>query len=192
MSRRSPLNLDHFTTIPWCHALLSDPTFTPVPTGSRIPKSTTEDSFFAETLQTPRTILALVSLHSPPVPNDPAFPGCPIREIRTLISLGDGLNGHPGLAHGGLIGTLLDEVSGVLLTTNLDYFHGGAEHLGTMTAYLNVGYKRPMPTPGVYLVTARYERVEGRKKWIESRVVDAEGNVLAVGKALFLEVKEKL
>lgn len=41
-------------------------------------------------------------------------------EVRTIAELGDGVNGHPRVAHGGFVATLLDEVMGVLITLNSD------------------------------------------------------------------------
>lgn len=36
-----------------------------------------------------------------------------------MMDLGDGLNGHPKICHGGFVATMLDEVIGVLITLNL-------------------------------------------------------------------------
>jgi thioesterase superfamily protein 4 len=36
-----------------------------------------------------------------------------------MMDLGDGLNGHPKILHGGFVATMLDEVCGVLITLNL-------------------------------------------------------------------------
>jgi thioesterase superfamily protein 4 len=40
-------------------------------------------------------------------------------EVRMIVELGDGLNGFPKVAHGGFVATMLDEVMGVLITTNM-------------------------------------------------------------------------
>lgn len=42
------------------------------------------------------------------------------REVRTIMELGDGLNGHPRICHGGFVATMLDEIFGVLITLNLE------------------------------------------------------------------------
>jgi hypothetical protein len=41
-------------------------------------------------------------------------------EVRTIMELGSGLNGHPNIAHGGFVATMLDEVLGVLIQLNLE------------------------------------------------------------------------
>ncbi|KAJ9649772.1 hypothetical protein H2199_000551 [Coniosporium tulheliwenetii] len=162
---RSLTPVSHFTHLPWCRALLSDPTWKTVPTSSRTPKSSTEDSFFAETLQTPSTIRGCLAQHTAADPtSDP-----PIREVRILLDLGDGVNGYPHTAHGGFVATLLDEVVGVLLT-----------------------YLSPLVTPGVVLTRAGVERVEGRKRWFWATIEDGAGKVFASAEALFIEARPKL
>lgn len=59
-----------------------------------------------------------------------------------------------------------------------------------MTAYLNVAYKRPVPTPSVIVVRTWLERVEGRKIFGRGVIEDEEGRLCVVGEALFLTVKQ--
>lgn len=58
----------------------------------------------------------------------------------------------------------------------------------TMTAFLNVTYKRPVPTPGVVVVKSWVDKVEGRKLWTKGEIVGSEGTVLALAEALFIIV----
>ena len=97
--------IDQFSSAPWAAALINDPNWTPTRTDSRLPKASGEDSFFAETLATNRTIRALLTLR--PVKEEEDY--FPYNEIVTIIDLGDGLNGHPQIAHGGFVATMLDE-----------------------------------------------------------------------------------
>ncbi|EON65373.1 hypothetical protein W97_04611 [Coniosporium apollinis CBS 100218] len=184
----------HFTHLPWCASLLSDASWTIVPTSSRTPKPSTEDSFFAETLQSPRTIRGCLPQHTAPDPtSDP-----PIREVRILLDLGDGLNGYPHTAHGGLVATLLDEAVGLLLAINMRFRPKEARSKETetginfFTAYLNISYKAPLMTPGVVLARAGVEKVEGRKRWFWARLEDGRGLVFASAEALFVEARPKL
>ncbi|OBT49871.1 hypothetical protein VE04_09498, partial [Pseudogymnoascus sp. 24MN13] len=119
----SSADLTHFLTHPWCAALLSAPNTTLLPTPSRVPKKSTEDSFFAVTLRTGDTIPFMLSFSSPrilPAPSDgvaaaaasPATPAPPIEQVSTLFALEAGLNGYPVTAHGGLIAALFDEAMG--------------------------------------------------------------------------------
>ncbi|KAF2016130.1 Thioesterase/thiol ester dehydrase-isomerase [Aaosphaeria arxii CBS 175.79] len=187
----------HFKTIPWAAAIISDPQWTPTRTASRVPKPTTEDSFFAETLGTDRTIRHCLTLR-PTVAEE----GTQIayKEVRTMMELGEGLNGHPKILHGGFVATMLDEICGVLITLNLEKKverlrkeglspHGG---MNCFTAYLNTNYKKPVPAPGPVLCTARFERQERNKTFVSATIEDGNGTVYTIGEGMFVEVKNSL
>lgn len=57
---------------------------------------------------------------------------------------------------------------------------------------MNTTYRKPVPTPGVILCTAKFERIDGRKVYIRATIEDGMGDVLTVGESMFLEVKNKL
>jgi acyl-coenzyme A thioesterase THEM4 len=186
-------NLEFFRSIPWCQKVISEEGWTAVPTRCRTPKSSTEDSLFAETLQTPDTIpqhLSLVLAPAIPLPESyTPSTALPIPAIRTLWCLGIGLNGFPGIAHGGLLSALLDEQMGMLLTVNSEYASARASpDITEMTVYMNVRYRAPVNTPGVILVDARVEKREGRKTWLRSTIIDAKGVECASAESLFVDV----
>ncbi|KAI8936912.1 hypothetical protein NX059_006144 [Plenodomus lindquistii] len=189
--------ITRLSATPWAASLINDPKWTAAETPSRIAKPTGEDSFFAETLSTDRTMRACLTLRPTQAIND----DWPYREIVTLVEIGEGLNGWPRIIHGGMAATLLDEVSGVLLQLNtaaqverLKHLHPSGSHVqpGYFTAYLNTSYRLPVPTPGVVLCTAKFERIEGRKVWLRSTIEDGAGTVFTVGEAMFIEMKNKL
>jgi thioesterase superfamily protein 4 len=177
-----------FNDIPWCAELIKDPSFEYSPTYSRQPKDSGEDSFFAETLRTDRTIRRCLSVNSLPNPNlNP-----PIREVRTFLELGSGLNGYPNVCHGGFVATMLDEVMGVLLTVNQQWMkqhRGAGEYITQMTVSLNIKYRRPVKTPGIILAVAKVIKTEPRKWWIRATIEDSRRTELAIGEALFIEAK---
>lgn len=96
-----------------------------------------------------------------------------------LLHLGDQLCGHPGLVHGGLLATLLDEGLARCCFPALP-------HRVAVTASLSVQYRRPARAGQYYVLRAVTERVEGRKAWvrgwIEELNVDADEE--AVGRIL--------
>lgn len=198
---------DPFLRIPWTAALLSKPNqITRVPT-SRLPKpSTNEDSLFATTLKTPSTLRSCISVYTRPEPSTP-YIDC----VSTFITLGSALDGHPGVLHGGIVASLIDEGMGILQSVNHERDHYVAvgrglvdgelpqEGLGSFTAYLNVKYLRPVRTPAAVVVVAWYERREGRKDWIVAEVRQSVGGgeddagevvVCSRGEALFVVPKE--
>ncbi|KAF2687293.1 hypothetical protein K458DRAFT_415551 [Lentithecium fluviatile CBS 122367] len=182
---------------PWCAALISSPSWTPTGTGSRVPKASTEDSFFAETLGTERTIRACLTLRLTEACEDGEMP---FPEVRTILELGDGVNGFPNIAHGGFAATMLDEVMGVLITTNIVERSErrkragilGEEVMSCFTAYLNTTYKKPLPTPSTVLCTAKLDRREGKKIYLRATIEDGQGMVYTVGEGMFVETRSKL
>lgn len=190
----------YFRSIPWCSKLLDDPDFQITTTFSRQYKESTEDSLLAETLKTDNTVRAIISLCKRP--GNPSQEGgvgeggkrMQMDEVRTLVSLGSGMNGHSHVLHGGIAAALLDEVMGILLTGNKDPANPSIEG-ETFTAYLHVNYLKPIDTPQTILVTAKFREVKGRKYFIESTIEDGHGAFLAKGEALWIRArdsKEKL
>ena len=182
---------DFFLSTPWCAKLLNDPEFVPRPTPSRKYKSSTEDAFFAKTLKTEDTVSAVTTFYRKPAPE-----ATHVEELRMLVSLEYGVNGWQHMAHGGIVGALLDEAMGSLSTINTtlrDHPKSGdnAQPTGYMvTAYLNVTYLKPVVTPQIILVTASFKELKGTKHYIDGEVKDADGTVLAKAESLFLELRK--
>lgn len=191
-----------FQRIPWTAALLSKPNLITRVPDSRSLKPTNEDSLFATTLKTPTTIRSCINVYSRPEPSDPY-----VREVTTLATLGPALDGHPGILHGGIVASLLDEAMGLLMFVNHERDHflavgrGQAEGerpatgLGSFTAYLNVKYLRPVRTGAAVQVVSWYVKREGRKQFINAEIRQSEGGgeddcgevvVCATGEALFV------
>ncbi|KAI7201980.1 hypothetical protein D0869_08448 [Hortaea werneckii] len=206
-------------TDPWIRALVAKPnTIIRVPS-NRVSKPSTEDSLFADTLQTSRTFPECFIFYSDPAlsasrSSSSAASGDVeerIQEVHFLVRIGDGLNGHPAILHGGIVAALVDEGMGVLQTVNHERAHmlhlrqrksleGNGDDvgegrmsegsgdalsslppLGSFTAELKIRYRRPVSTPGEVLCTARYVRREGRKEWIEAAIRQGEVDGVAEG-----------
>ncbi|KAL2822823.1 HotDog domain-containing protein [Aspergillus cavernicola] len=191
----------HFQSIPWVSHLLNDPLFTTIPIPSRITKSSTEDSFFSTTLNSASTIAACLMQYrrpSSPSPSTktPSSPNAiPTTELRIFCTLGAALNGYPGVLHGGMVATLLDEAMGLILSLKLGGGEPGQE--GPVTAYLNTRFVRPVVTPGTVVVSGRIVEIKGDRKWkIVGDIRDGEGDgdagVLAEAECLYILPRSKL
>jgi hypothetical protein len=86
--------IGRLSAIPWCRTLLESPGWTRTHTSSRIPKPSTEDSFFAETLGTQRNIQSCTALR-PTEESDRSIDEIYYDELRVIYELGDGVNGWP-------------------------------------------------------------------------------------------------
>lgn len=98
--------------------------------------------------------------------------------VRATATIERRHEGAPGLAHGGIVASLLDDISGAI-----------PRALGqrAVTANLQVDFAAPVVIDRELVVEAWLEVFEGRKIRIVSRLLDG-GTVLATGRALFLVV----
>jgi uncharacterized protein (TIGR00369 family) len=94
----------------------------------------------------------------------------------------DQFEGPHGFLHGGIIATLLDESMSKAIR---------AKGLTAMTRHMEIDYRRPVPSGAPIRIEGRVVRSEGRKHWAEAHIVDNDGNALAQGKGLFVEVKPR-
>lgn len=172
-------HLDDFDQ-PWCWKLINSPLVKEVPFQSRtITRNSTMHSMFNRTLATNDTLRACQAFR---LQNE--------RENRTdcllLASIGSGLDGHPGLAHGGTIATLFDEALalGGLMTLE--------QGKGFVTAELKLVYKAPLPTPSLVLVRVWVDKHEGRKVWVKGKMEDGHGLIYAMGESLYITLNAKM
>jgi uncharacterized protein (TIGR00369 family) len=103
--------------------------------------------------------------------------------VVSFATVADTYEGPPGYLHGGIIATLLDEAMSKAVR---------ARGLIAMTRKLDVEYLRPVPSGASLRLEGRVVRGEGRKQWVEARILNAEGSVLAEAKGLFIDVSDKL
>ncbi|OJJ86137.1 PaaI family thioesterase [Aspergillus glaucus CBS 516.65] len=111
--------------------------------------------------------------------------------LYSIFHIGGHLCGHPGYVHGGLLSVMFDEAFARCVSTS---FNSG---LG-MTANLNVDFRKPALPGRLYVLEAGTVRVEGRKAWVEGKLVclpdvgngeEGEGVMVAEARALFVEPK---
>jgi acyl-coenzyme A thioesterase PaaI-like protein len=87
--------------------------------------------------------------------------------------------GGPGLAHGGVVAAVLDDLFGFLL------YRTGKP---MVTARLEVDYRKPIALNVEYVATARVDSQEGRKVWCTGELSGEDGTVVAQARGLFLQV----
>lgn len=166
---------------PYTRALLADPTFSASRPHLRIPASHRPRNLTAGTLQGPGLLTV------PPL----GF----IDDGRVYIQLqhvGTDLCGHPGIVHGGMVATLMDE--GLARAT-----FGALPHGIGVTASLTVNYRQPCPADAFLVLRAKTTKVEGRKAWVKGSLEvlgagqDGRGEgwmVLAEAEALFVSPRQ--
>ena len=180
-----PETLAFFNSTPWCADLIADPTFRAFDAPSRQQKASLEDNFTAKTLATAETIPGWQAFYrkSGSTAHDTDHPS--LGEVCVLLAVQSGTDGHPHIAHGGLVATLLDEVM-----TLLARFHTSPGTSG-YTAFIRVDYKNPVTTPCIILARALLEsRSQGKKAWLRGSLEDGQGRILATAETLVLEVAD--
>ena len=95
-------------------------------------------------------------------------------------TVADSFEGPPGLLHGGIIATLLDEAMSKSVRVR---------GLTAMTRQIEIEYLRPVPSATEISIVGRLVRSEGRKHWTEAQILNEKSKVLATAKGLFVEVR---
>ena len=110
------------------------------------------------------------------------------KSLVSISYLGAALCGHPGIIHGGMLATILDE--GLARCC-----FGALPNKIAMTANLNINYKAPAKAGQFVVLRAKTTKVEGRKAWVEGHIetLVAPGEkpvVLAEASGLFIEPRQ--
>ena len=88
-------------------------------------------------------------------------------------------SGAPGIAHGGAVATVVDDVLGYLLYV---------VKAPGVTRRLEVDYLKPVLTGVPYVVRGRLDRRDGRKLWVSCACTDPDGVVAFRATGLFVVV----
>lgn len=88
-------------------------------------------------------------------------------------------SGGPGIAHGGAVATVFDDVLGYLLYV---------ARVPGVTRHLEVEYLRPVLVGVRYALRARLESRDGRKLWTSGTCTAPDGTVAATARGLFIAV----
>lgn len=162
---------------PWCWKLINSPLVKEVPPRSRIKTSNSKFSLFSRTWATEDTVRAFKAFRfENEIKNR--------LEALVLVSLGSGLDGHNGVAHGGTTAVLFDEC--------LSY--AAVMHLKPpfVTGEQKVIYKKPVRTPGLILIRCWADKIEGRKIWIKGTMEDGHGGIYALAETLYIRPRAAL
>ena len=99
-------------------------------------------------------------------------------EIRATVTIPEHFNGYPGVAHGGIVGAILDETAGRSILMD-----GGFDDL-MVTAKLEVIYRRPTPTGVPLRAVGRLVRRSDDRAEAKAELQLPDGTVAARGTVL--------
>jgi acyl-coenzyme A thioesterase PaaI-like protein len=111
------------------------------------------------------------------------------KSLTSISFLGSNLCGHPGIVHGGLLATMLDEGMARCCWDALP-------RKLAVTAKLEINYVKPVLTGNYVVLRAETVRVEGRKAWVKGRIETLtepgkEPVLLAEASGLFISPKPR-
>jgi acyl-coenzyme A thioesterase PaaI-like protein len=108
------------------------------------------------------------------------------KSMVSIFYLGTHVSGYPGLVHGGMLATMLDEGLASCAYPAMPNKVG-------VTANLEINYRKPVQTGQFLVLRARTTKIEGRKGWAEGWIESLEvpegekREKLVEGSALFVE-----
>lgn len=174
---------DHILNHPLTLKLIADPKYRASRPHMKIPPSLRPHNF------TGGTLLGEHKIAVPPLTFTSG--GADPEDLPVMISiqyLGLALCGHPGIIHGGLLATLLDEGLARCCFPALPNKVG-------VTASLKIDYKKPCMAGQYVVLKSETTKVDGRKAWVKGRLETlpadgSEGVVLVEAEALFIEPRQ--
>ncbi|MDJ0789724.1 MAG: PaaI family thioesterase [Myxococcota bacterium] len=92
-------------------------------------------------------------------------------------------DGAPGIVHGGIQATLLDEVLGLAIDRVTD-----VPRMDVVTADFKLRYRRPVPSGVPLRIRGRTVATEGRSFFVEGEILDAAGEVLTRAEARWVRL----
>lgn len=101
---------------------------------------------------------------------------------RSELSVPPQYEGYPGVVHGGILASILDETGGRACMEDPNHF--------MVTAQLNVRFRKPVPTdvPVIAIGTAGERR--GRVSHAHSEIQNLKGDVLAEAELVLVDIPE--
>jgi acyl-coenzyme A thioesterase PaaI-like protein len=105
---------------------------------------------------------------------------------QTLYTAADHLAGAPGVIHGGVQATLLDEVMGHAV-----HFADADPDLDIATVEFALRYRRPAPVAVPLTIRARLLRAEDRDYFVSGEIVSPDGEVLTTAEARWRRLRRR-
>ena len=106
-------------------------------------------------------------------------------EVHCQYTVAEAYNGYPGVVHGGIVATMLDEVIGRVAMI-------GDHHHFMMTVRLQVKYRHPVPTDTPLHIVGRIVRLRGRIGKAVGEIRTGDGTVLAEAELILADMPAEM
>ncbi|MBN1680636.1 MAG: PaaI family thioesterase [Anaerolineae bacterium] len=104
------------------------------------------------------------------------------------VTLGDEFQGYPGVAHGGILVTILDETMGRAILADGETSHEIADERFMFTAKMEVRYRQPVPLHQEFTVRGRIDTDRRRTAQASGEIVLADGTVAVEASATLVDI----
>lgn len=108
-------------------------------------------------------------------------------QVIARVTLSEKYQSYPGVVHGGVLATVLDETMGraILSEDGSDDIH---EARFMFTAKMETRFRRPVPLHEEFIVRGRVDKDRGRMVMVSGEIVLADGTVAVEGTATLVDI----
>jgi len=106
--------------------------------------------------------------------------------IETTFTAPEHYQGYPGVVHGGIVATIIDEISGRALMGDPD------NPRFMFTAKLEIRYRRNVPIGQPLKIVGKAKRVKSRTAEGWAGIFDQSGTLLAEGNSLLVDIPDEI
>ncbi len=111
------------------------------------------------------------------------------QRVSARVTLDEPYQSYPGMAHGGILATILDETMGRALLADEDADDVRRARF-MFTARLEVRFRRPVPLGQEFLVRGRVDQDRGRTASVSGEIVLADGSVAVEASAILVDIPQ--
>jgi acyl-coenzyme A thioesterase PaaI-like protein len=109
-------------------------------------------------------------------------------QVLARVSLGEEYQSYPGIVHGGILSTILDETMGRATLSVDDAPREITEERFMFTMKMETRYRKSVPLNEQFIVRGRVDEDRGRMVMASGEVVLPDGSVAVEGKATLVDV----
>jgi acyl-coenzyme A thioesterase PaaI-like protein len=107
-------------------------------------------------------------------------------QVRAELNVSEAYRGYPGVVHGGIVATILDETSGRALM-----LHTGDNNMFFVTAKMDVRYRQATPTNTPLVAIGWVERASLSRALVKGKLCLQDGTVLAECESLIVRPQDE-
>lgn len=109
------------------------------------------------------------------------------------VTLGDQYQSYPGIVHGGILATILDEAMGRAILAEGDEgdYREILDERFMFTAKMDIRYRAPVPLHQGFTVRGRVDADRGRMAQVSGEVVLADGTVAVEATATLVDIPKR-